>query len=86
MIDELNSPQFVSWLGDLTGIPDLMPDPSLEGGGMHQTQAGGFLNIHADFTMHHHRENWRRRCNLILYLSEGWMEEWGGHLSCGTVI
>lgn len=78
LIDELNSPEFVSWLSQLTGIAHLMPDPSLEGGGMHQTERGGFLNMHADFTHHHHHPNWRRRCNLILYLNEGWKQEWGG--------
>jgi Rps23 Pro-64 3,4-dihydroxylase Tpa1-like proline 4-hydroxylase len=78
LIDELNSAEFVSWLSQLTGIPNLMPDPSLEGGGMHQTERGGFLNMHADFTHHHHHPNWRRRCNLILYLNEGWKQEWGG--------
>src|SRR5579884_2301460 len=78
LIDELNSPRFVAWLSELTGIEGLMADPSLEGGGMHQTERGGFLNMHADFTHHHHRPGWRRRCNLILYLNEGWQEAWGG--------
>jgi Rps23 Pro-64 3,4-dihydroxylase Tpa1-like proline 4-hydroxylase len=78
LIDELNSSEFVSFLSQLTGIPNLMSDPSLEGGGMHQTERGGFLNMHADFTHHHHQDSWRRRCNLILYLNDGWKEEWGG--------
>jgi len=78
VIDELNSPRFVRWLSLLTGIDDLIADPTLEGGGMHQTPAGGFLNVHADFTMHHHRPTWRRRCNLIVYLNPDWREEWGG--------
>jgi len=64
----------------LTGIPDLLADPSLEGGGMHQTESGGFLNVHADFTMHHHQKQWHRRVNLILYLNPGWQKEWGGEL------
>jgi hypothetical protein len=76
--DELNSPEFVSWLSELTGIPSLFPDPSLEGGGLHQSARGGFLNIHTDFSMHHYHKNWRRRVNLILYLNEGWQDEWGG--------
>jgi hypothetical protein len=78
LIDELNSPAFVGWLSELTGIEGLMADPSLEGGGMHQTEGGGFLNMHADFTHHHHHPNWRRRCNLILYLNDGWEDSWGG--------
>jgi hypothetical protein len=80
MIDELNSATFTAFLSRLTGIADLIADPSLEGGGMHQTERGGFLNVHADFTMHHHQKQWRRRVNLILYLNEGWQPEWGGEL------
>jgi hypothetical protein len=80
VIDVLNSPAFVSFLSRLTGIDGLLADPMLEGGGLHQTESGGFLNIHADFTMHHYHTNWRRRVNLILYLNEGWQDAWGGAL------
>lgn len=76
--DELNSPDFLQWISALTGIPDLVADPSLEGGGLHQSGTGGFLNVHTDFSMHHYRKNWRRRVNLILYLNEQWAEDWGG--------
>ena len=79
-VDELNAPPFVAWLERLTGIRGLRPDPSLEGGGLHQTQRGGHLNIHADFTGHPHHPSWRRRVNVIVYLNEGWREEWGGAL------
>ncbi len=30
--------------------------------------------------MHHKKPHWQRRCNLILYLNEGWEESWGGSL------
>jgi hypothetical protein len=76
--DELNSPEFVNWLSTLTGIPGLVSDPSLEGGGLHQSGRGGFLNVHTDFSNHHYHKNWRRRVNLILYLNPGWQEGWGG--------
>src|ERR1700693_3840272 len=76
--DELNSPEFVAWLSKLTGIPDLIADPILEGGGLHQSGRGGYLNMHADFTMHHYHTDWRRRINLILYLNPDWQPEWGG--------
>jgi hypothetical protein len=71
---------FVAWLSQVTGIPGLRPDPALEGGGLHQTERGGFLNIHADFATHRHQPTWRRRCNLIIYLNPGWEESWGGAL------
>jgi hypothetical protein len=80
VIRVLNSEAFVRYLSELTGIPGLLPDPSLEGGGLHQSQRGGFLNIHADFTVHPHRRNWRRRVNVLVYLNEGWLEEYGGEL------
>ena len=77
-VDELNSPDFVDWLSQLTGIPELMADPSLEGGGLHQSGPGGFLNVHTDFNTHHYHKHWQRRVNLILYLNPNWREEWGG--------
>jgi hypothetical protein len=76
--DELNSPEFVGWLSALTSISGLIPDPSLEGGGLHQSGRGGFLNVHTDFSMHHYRKHWRRRVNVIVYLNPGWQEQWGG--------
>ena len=76
--DELNSTEFVAWLSRLTGIPRLLADPRLEGGGLHQSGRGGFLNVHTDFSMHHYHKNWRRRVNVIVYLNPGWKKEWGG--------
>ncbi|MGA2413399.1 MAG: 2OG-Fe(II) oxygenase [Candidatus Sulfotelmatobacter sp.] len=78
--DELNSPEFVAWISELTGIPNLMADPMLEGGGLHQSGPGGYLNVHTDFSMHHFQPNWHRRVNLILYLNPGWNESWGGSI------
>jgi len=79
-VDELNSPQFVGWVSELVGVPNLLPDPMLEGGGLHQSGRGGFLNVHTDFSMHHYHKHWRRRVNLIVYLNPDWREEWGGAL------
>jgi Rps23 Pro-64 3,4-dihydroxylase Tpa1-like proline 4-hydroxylase len=80
VIKNLNSDEFVAILSRLTGIKGLMADPSLEGGGLHQSRRGGFLNIHADFTVHPHKRNWRRRVNLLVYLNEDWKPEYRGEL------
>lgn len=77
---ELVSDEFVSFLSKLTGIDALIPDWSMDGGGLHQTLSGGHLNIHADFTTHHTRGSWARRVNILLYLNAEWPEEWGGQL------
>ncbi len=79
-INELNSTEFLEFLSTLTGIKDLQKDDRLEGGGIHQSGRGGFLNIHADFTVHPHHRNWQRRVNVLVYLNKGWKEEWGGKL------
>ena len=77
---ELASPRFIAFLSALTGIDNLVSDDSLEGAGLHQTQAGGYLNIHADFTVHPHKQHWRRRANLLVYLNTDWPPEYGGDL------
>jgi hypothetical protein len=77
---EFCSPKFVAFLGELTGIENLMPDWTMDGGGLHQTLRGGHLNIHADFTTHHDHPDWARRVNILLYLNREWPLEWGGQL------
>ncbi|MBD0285836.1 MAG: 2OG-Fe(II) oxygenase [Flavisolibacter sp.] len=80
VIEQLNTPEFCEFLSELTGIPNLLPDEMLEGGGLHQSGRGGFLNIHADFTVHPHKRHWRRRVNLLVYLNQDWKPEYRGEL------
>ena len=80
ILEELNSPRFVEFVGRLTGIDDLIADESLEGGGLHQSTRGGFLNVHADFTVHPRKRTWQRRVNILVYLNEDWLPEYGGDL------
>lgn len=80
IIKELNSKKFIHYLEKLTGIEHLIPDTTFEGGGIHQTERSGFLNVHADFTVHPHKKNWRRRVNLLVYLNKDWQESFKGNL------
>ena len=77
---ELTSAPFIAWLEEVTGIDGLMADPHFDGGGLHRSIRGGFLNIHADFTAHHAEPQWQRRVNLLLYLNREWSPEFGGDL------
>jgi Rps23 Pro-64 3,4-dihydroxylase Tpa1-like proline 4-hydroxylase len=79
LLYHLNSITFLEFLSRVTGIPNLISDPSFEGGGLHQIVRGGKLGIHADFNRHR-AYNLDRRLNLLLYLNKGWREEYGGHL------
>ena len=80
LITELSEPPFINWLEKITGIENLFADPELEGSGLHQTLNGGFLNIHADFSVHPKHKNWQRRVNVLIYLNKNWNPDWGGNL------
>jgi len=79
LLYHLNSITFLEFLERVTGIPNLMPDPCFDGGGLHQIVRGGKLAIHADFNKHP-RYGLDRRLNVLIYLNKGWREEYGGHL------
>jgi Rps23 Pro-64 3,4-dihydroxylase Tpa1-like proline 4-hydroxylase len=76
---ELNSKEFVVWLEEVTGIRDLNGDAELFGGGLHQSIAGAFLNVHVDYNIHP-RTQFHRRLNVLIYMNKNWKEEYEGHL------
>ena len=79
-IDQLaSSESFREWIGELTGIDNLLYDPHYFGGGSHENLTGQSLDVHVDFT-HHPVTNWNRRLNLIVYLNHDWRPEWGGNI------
>ncbi len=79
LLSELNSSAFVDFLERLTGIAGLVPDPHLDGGGLHQILPGGHLGVHVDFNRHP-RTGLERRLNVLVYLNRDWSEEYGGAL------
>jgi 2OG-Fe(II) oxygenase superfamily len=79
LVREMNSSRFMVFLEKLTGINHLLPDPHLEGAGLHLVPTGGVLQVHADFN-YSKRLNAYRRVNAFLYLNPVWRDEWGGAL------
>jgi Rps23 Pro-64 3,4-dihydroxylase Tpa1-like proline 4-hydroxylase len=77
--EALASPALLADLSYITGIPKLLADPELRGGGIHVTGPGGRLDVHVDFNYFRDLKL-HRRVNLLLYLNPVWNEEWGGHL------
>lgn len=77
--DWILSPEAVEWLGRLTGLEGLHADPTLYGGGLQVTEAGGFLGLHLD-NERHPQTGFARRLNLVVYCTPGWRDEWGGEL------
>ena len=79
VMHEFNSATFLTFLEELTGLKDLMPDPSFRGCGLHSTGRGGRLMVHADSSRHPNPEL-HQMINVIYYVTPGWRDEWGGHL------
>jgi hypothetical protein len=75
----MNSPTMLRFLERLSGIPNLIPDPYLLGGGLHQIRRGGHLGVHVDFNKYP-RFDLDRRLNMLIYLNKDWRDEYGGHL------
>lgn len=74
-----NSPPFLSFLENLTGIDGLIPDPYFFGGGFHEISNSGKLGIHADFRIHE-KLKLQRRINVLIYLNKRWRTRYGGNL------
>jgi Rps23 Pro-64 3,4-dihydroxylase Tpa1-like proline 4-hydroxylase len=74
----LNSRPMLSFLETLTGIKGLIPDPYYVGGGLHQIEPGGKLDVHVDFNRHD-KLRLDRRLNVLIYLNKDWPESYGGH-------
>jgi len=73
----LASPEFLADLEYITGIPNLLADDSLSGGGMHVTGPHGRLDVHVDFN-YTKEQQMHRRLNVLVYLNTEWDDSWGG--------
>jgi hypothetical protein len=75
----LAAPEFTEMLSHVFDIPNLLADPQLDGGGMHQTGARGHLDVHIDFNFIEDRQL-HRRLNILVYFNKDWRPEWGGEI------
>ena len=77
----LESPQWLKFLEDVTGIKRLLADETLDGSsGLHKSLPGCYLKIHRESVGHNGHDDWKRQINLLLYLNKDWKREWDGEL------
>ena len=75
----LASKEFIKKLEHIMNIPNLIPDPNLAGGGIHETREGGRLDVHVDFNFNKELSLYRR-VNILIYFNKDWKKEYGGIL------
>ena len=75
----VNSAPITRFLSAISGVEDLIPDPLLVGGGMHETRNGGHFGVHRDFEVHssHGLSN---AMVFITYLNKDWQPSYQGFL------
>lgn len=83
LYDALTGPEFAEALRLIHG-KELFVDPAFHGGGFHQGSDGSFLDMHVDFNVHPLHEDWLRTINILIYMSEDWLPEYGGELLVTT--
>ena len=77
LYETIGSKPFLELMSRLSGIPDLIMDPKLYGGGTHDNRHGQELDAHVDFN-YDEAQNLHRRLNIIVYMNKEWKTEWGG--------
>jgi Rps23 Pro-64 3,4-dihydroxylase Tpa1-like proline 4-hydroxylase len=77
--DEFNGEKFLGVVEEITGIPELLGDDELFGGGLHQSVTGAFLDVHVDFN-YHQTTKYHRRMNAIVYMNKDWKKDYNGYL------
>jgi Rps23 Pro-64 3,4-dihydroxylase Tpa1-like proline 4-hydroxylase len=75
----IQTPEFLSFLSEVTQIEDLLYDKDYIGAGIHENFEGNRGNIHIDYN-HHPKTDYHRRLNMICYISPEWKAEYGGAL------
>jgi hypothetical protein len=75
----VDSAPFREFISAVTGVQNLIADPSHKFGGVHRTPAGGFTKIHRDFEVHP-ATGLFHRVNLLIYLNRDWPQTYGGSL------
>jgi 2OG-Fe(II) oxygenase superfamily len=79
LVSFLHSANFLYFISEITGIPNLLPDPYLTGAGYTSVPQFGYFRVHSDRN-NAYETRLMRRLSLIIYLNKDWLPEYGGEL------
>ena len=79
LLEFVDSDRFRDFISGITGVENLIADPTHKFAGVHRTPAGGFTKIHRDFEIHP-ATGLFHRVNLLIYLNRDWPDGYGGSL------
>ncbi len=79
------APQVIEAVAAITGLRDMVGDPSLYAGGISAMTEGQFLDPHID-NSHDGEGRLYRVLNLLYYVSPGWRAENGGNLELWDAV
>jgi len=75
----VHSAAFLYFLSAISGIPQLLPDPYLKGGGYASMRRGDYFNVHSDRNVAY-ESGLTRRLAMIIFLNKSWSAEFAGQL------
>lgn len=78
-IDFMYSDEVLNYMGKISKISNLEPDPHLNAGGLHAYPRNGISGVHLDYNIHPISQK-ERRVSILVYMSKDWKHEWGGQL------
>jgi Rps23 Pro-64 3,4-dihydroxylase Tpa1-like proline 4-hydroxylase len=79
LISIVHSAGFLYLLSEIIGVPQLLPDPYLQGAGYARMKRGDYFNVHADRNVAYDT-GLTRRLAMIIFLNQSWRPEYHGQL------
>lgn len=79
LLSIVHSAGFLYLLSEITGIPQLLPDPYLLGSGYAQMRRGDYFSVHSDRNVAYDT-GLMRRLAMIVFLNKSWRPEYHGKL------
>jgi Rps23 Pro-64 3,4-dihydroxylase Tpa1-like proline 4-hydroxylase len=79
LLSIVHSAAFLYFLSEITGVPQLLPDPYLQGAGYASMRRGDYFSVHSDRNVAY-ETGLLRRLAMIVFLNKSWSTEYHGEL------